>query len=285
MTSVGNNVQQVQQLPNGQTVPTEVTMQQAFNYQATDGSPDAFQTLINLRNTLQTGTIVDYSQSQVNVGGEAITQGAAATQLSALLTGAAPKILSTPLQPDGGTAPAVASISIGSTSAPNGVTITFNSTDTMANVIAKINAQTAATGVTASFNYQTQRLSLSSSAAFSVTDVPSPGAPSASNFTKAFNLTNQADLTNTLTTQLGDIDRVLQATLSARGQLGSTIQTVQALSSSTALQITNDTKVQSGLEDTDIAKVTTQFTQTQTVLQAAYATTSRLESKTLFDYL
>ena len=62
-------------------------------------------------------------------------------------------------------------------------------------------------------------------------------------------------------------------------------QTLTALGSATDSQVVNDTKVQSGIEDADIAKVISQFSQTQTALQAAYGTTTRLESKTLFDYL
>ena len=43
--------------------------------------------------------------------------------------------------------------------------------------------------------------------------------------------------------------------------------------------------MQSGLEDTDIAKVTAQFSLSQTALQAAYQTTTRLEQDDLFNYL
>jgi flagellin-like hook-associated protein FlgL len=77
----------------------------------------------------------------------------------------------------------------------------------------------------------------------------------------------------------------LQVALNARSVIGSTIQTVSNLSSSSSTEVTSDTTVQSNIEDTDIAKVTSEFAQTQTVLQAAYATTARLEGKTLFDYL
>jgi flagellin-like hook-associated protein FlgL len=42
---------------------------------------------------------------------------------------------------------------------------------------------------------------------------------------------------------------------------------------------------QSTIADTNVAQATSQFTLTQTALQAAYATTSRLEGKTLIDYL
>jgi len=35
----------------------------------------------------------------------------------------------------------------------------------------------------------------------------------------------------------------------------------------------------------DVAAAVSKFSQTQTALQAAYSTTNKLESKTLFDYL
>jgi flagellar hook-associated protein 3 FlgL len=287
----GNNVQQTHELPNGQSVPTGVTLQQAFNFGATDGSPDVFQMLITLRDTLAKNQIVDKSGQQVNLPGTAIVAGAAGTTVNALLSGAVPQILATPLQPDNSLpAPGNVSISIASAQAVNGVTITFNPGDTMtggpASIVGKINAQTAATGVTASFNFQTQRLVLTSaSGPFQVRDVPSPGATTSSNFTAAFNLTQQADIVNNLSTQIGDIDHTLQTTLGARSQVGSVIQEVQSLNGTANSQVLNDTKVQSSIEDADIAKVVSQFSQTQTALQAAYGTTTRLESKTLFDYL
>lgn len=288
VTAQVNKVQQTQQLPNGQSVSTGVTLQQAFNYGATDGSPDVFQMLISLRDTLVKQQVVDKSGQQVNLAGTAIASGAAGTTLSQLVTGAAPQIMATPLSPD---ASGNVSINISSSSAPNGVTITFNPTDTMTggaatSIIGKINAQTAATGVTASFDFTQQRLILSSSnGSFLVKDIPSAGSATSANFTSAFNVTQQADIVNTLSTQIGDIDHALQVGLSARSQVGSVIQEVQSLSSRSDSQVLNDTKVQSGIEDADIAKVVSQFSQTQTALQAAYGTTSRLESKTLFDYL
>ena len=50
-------------------------------------------------------------------------------------------------------------------------------------------------------------------------------------------------------------------------------------------QVLNDTQVQSNIEDTDIAKVTSQFSLTQTALQAAFSTTAQIEQKSLFDYI
>lgn len=287
VTAQANVAQQTQQLPNGQSVPAGVTLQQAFNYGATDGSPDVFQTLIALRDTLVKQQVVDKSAQRVNLSGTAIAAGAAGTTVAQLTTGALPQIMATPLSPD---ASGNVSINISSSSAPNGVTITFNPADTMtggpASIVGKINAQTAATGVTASFDFTQQRLILSSSnGSFLVKDAPSAGSATSANFTSAFNVTQQADVVNTLSTQIGDVDRVLQQSLSARSQVGSAIQEVQALSSRSDSQVLNDTKVQSGIEDADIAKVVSQFSQTQTALQAAYGTTTRLESKTLFDYL
>src|SRR5579872_7480903 len=72
VTPLANNVQQTQLLPNGQSVPTNVTLQQAFNVNATNGSPSVFQTLINLRDALNGTRIVDQSAAQVNVPGTAI---------------------------------------------------------------------------------------------------------------------------------------------------------------------------------------------------------------------
>jgi flagellin-like hook-associated protein FlgL len=43
--------------------------------------------------------------------------------------------------------------------------------------------------------------------------------------------------------------------------------------------------VKSGLEDVNVAAATSQFTEVETALQAAFETTTRLEGKTLFDYI
>ena len=279
VTSQGNNVQQTQQLPNGQQVTSNVTLQQAFNYGATNGSPDVFQVLINLRNTLANGTVVDQSQQQINVPGNAVT---AATTVANLI--GPPQLLATPLTAD---ASGNVTINIADGTNTNGVNVTFLPADTMANVVAKINAAGAALGISATFNAQTQKLVLNGgNSSFTVKDVPSVGAGATTgNFTTAFGLTSQADVVNNLSTQLGDIDNATNAALNARSIVGSTIQTTQALNNTASVQVTNDTQVQSGLEDADIAKVVSQFSQTQTALQAAYSTTSRIEQKSLLDYL
>ncbi len=277
VTFGGNEVPQTQTLPDGQTITTSVTMRQAFNYGSADGSPDVFQTLINLRNTLQNQQVVDASSSQINVAGQSISNATTVTQLIG-----PPALMQTPLTAD---STGNVSISIAGGNSPSGVTVTFLPGDTVANIITKINAQTAATGVTASFNPQTEKLQLTGTGAFNVTDVPSAGATNSGNFTTAFGLQTTATLVNNLSRQIGDIDQVTSVLLDARANVGATIQRVQGLSGATSTTINNDTAVQAGIENADIAKVTTQFTQTQTALQAAYGTTTRLEQKTLFDYV
>jgi flagellar hook-associated protein 3 FlgL len=272
----GNSNTQTEQLYGGDSITTSVSLQQAFNYNAPDGSPDVFQTLITLRDTIQKGMVTSESANRVNNVNTALTP---ATPINTA------GVLSTPLTTD---AAGNANIIITSpkTGSP-GVTVTIPAGSTMSAVVAAINAVSASTGVTASFDYKQQRLSLSSpSGAFQVGDVattPPGGAPG--NFVEAFGLQSQADLTSTVSTQLGDIDTTMQTLLSTRAALGGSLQSLSALGSSTDSQVVNDTKVQSGIEDADIAKVISQFSQTQTALQAAYNTTTRLESKTLFDYL
>lgn len=277
----GNDATQSQVLPNGTSTATSLSLRQAFNFDAPDGSSDVFQVLQNLYNTLEGSQVVDQSSSQVNVPGQAVTSIASPTPTTVAQM-ETPGLLQTPLKAD--SAGNIA-ISIASASSPNGTTITFTGADTITSIIAGINAQSATTGVTASFNAQTQNLALSGAGPFTVTDVPSAGATTSGNFTSAFNLQTNATTVNDLSRQLGDIDHVTGVLLSARAQLGASIQQVQALTATTNAAIVSDTAVQSGIEDTNIAKVSTQFTQTQTALQAAYGTTSQLEQKSLFDYI
>ncbi|MFN2448634.1 MAG: flagellar hook-associated protein FlgL [Candidatus Baltobacteraceae bacterium] len=275
----GNSAAQTQELYNGERISTGVTLQQAFNFKSADGSPDVFQALIALRNTLSDPAVVCASAARVNAANTAFSAGPVPPAQPIDTAG----ILSTPLAAD---ANGNANIEITSPSAANGVTIAIPANSTVPAVLAAVNAQTAATGVSASFDYRRQLFSLTSvSGAFTVTDIASAGAPSAGNFTTAFGLQAQAGLSSDLSRQLGDIDGVTQTLLSSRASLGGTIQSLTAMGTSTDSQVVNDTKVQSAIEDADIAKVISQFSQTQTALQAAYGTTTRLESKTLFDYL
>jgi flagellar hook-associated protein 3 FlgL len=280
VTSQGNVVSQTQALPSGQQIAGGVTLQQAFNYGASDGSPDVFQTLITLRDTLAKGTVVDESAQQVNLAGSAINP--AVTTIGNLIAAGSP--LATPLSADSS---GNVTINVSNGNSPSGVNITLTPGQTINAALAAINALTTPIGVTASFNPTTQRISFSGGTQpFQINDVPSAGAGTTTgNFVKAFGLTNQGDVVQNLSTQLGDVDHVLSNTLNARAVVGSTIQSTQALGGAASSQVLNDTQVQSGLEDTDIAKVMTQFSQTQTALQAAYGTTTRLEQKSLFDYL
>ncbi len=289
VTTQGNLVQQTEESPNGTATGTGVTLQQAFNVNAPDGSPSVFQVLINLRDSLKNGQVVDESQASVNLAGTAITNN---TLISSLQTSGAGQVMATPLTLD---SKGNVEINIADGTNPNGVNVVITPGPgvTVGSVVNQINTQLAGPpnlGITASFNPQTQRLSLTSTAnppvPFTVTDVPSVGSGTTTgNFVAAFGLTNQASTTTYVSTQLGDVDKAISTTLNARAIVGSTIQSSQTLTSAASSQANNDTTVQSGLEDTDIAKVTSEFSQTQTVLQAAYATTSRLEGKTLFDYL
>lgn len=275
VTFNGNAGGQAEQLYNGDAIATGVTLQQAFNYNAPDGSPDVFQTLIRLRDTIANGTVVSQSASRVNNADTALSP---ATPINSA------GVLSTPLSPDanGNTNIVITSSKTGSA----GVTINIPAGSSVTAVLAAINAATGSTGITASFDYNQQRLSLTSSAgAFQVADVASAGSATSGNFVEAFGLQSQADLASNVSTQLTDIDAATQTLLTTRSTVGGSIQTLSAMGTSINSQVVNDTQVQSGIEDADIAKVISQFSQTQTALQAAYGTTTRLESKTLFDYL
>ncbi len=279
VSAASNLVQQNEQLPNGQLVPTNVTLQQAFNVNAANGSPSVFDMLIRLRDTLENSETTDQSSTQVNVSQQAITLGTTVGQLES-----ANSPLGIPLASVGN---GTVALSILSSLAPSGTTILLNPTMSMASVVAAINSAVPPTGVVASFNYQTQRFTLNDPANgnFIVSDA-SPGAALATtNFTSAFLLASTGDVVTNLSTQLGDIDNTLTVALTAAGLVGATVQTVSSLSAIESSRGTSDTQVQSSIEDTDIAKVTSEFSLSQTALQAAYQTTTRLEQEDLMTYL
>jgi flagellar hook-associated protein 3 FlgL len=293
VTINGNTASQGQLLDNGQQVTTSTTLQQAFNVDSADGSPSVFQALINLQNTLTNGTVTDESGTALNIPGEVI-QGAGATTPSTL-GGANAAPLATPLKADSN---GDYSISINAATANGGTSVetyTFTAATaiddgTATSVVGLINANTGTSGITASFDARTQRLSLTSAdgKTFSVTDEPSPGPPAATdtgNFVEAFGLAGQADTASTLSTQLTDVDNALNVTLNSRAAVGATINTLSAVGSQVTTQSTDNTAVKSGLEDVNVAQATSQFTEVETALQAAFETTTRLEGKTLFDYI
>lgn len=263
----GNLDSQNEQFSNGATVTTSVTLQQAFNFNSPDGSPDVFQTLINLRDTLAKSSVTDASATGVNAPNTAI---APATTIAQLM--GPPQLMRTPL-----TADSTGNVSI----TVNGTLVTLTPADTVATMAGKLSAA----GVNASWDSAQQRLVLTAGSEFQIADAPSTGAANTGNFLSAFGLQGQANLTTDTSRQLGDIDGATQTVLTARAALGANLQSLTAVGQSASSQAVNDTKVQSGIEDADIAKVISQFSQTQTALQAAYGTTTRLESKTLFDYL
>jgi flagellar hook-associated protein 3 FlgL len=277
----GNQVAQTQELPNGQSIPTSVTLQQAFNYDAADGSPSVFQVLQNLYNTLENGQVSDTSSAQINAAGASITANTTLAQLEAPGSSAA-----TPLTLDNGVPPQV-SITITGASSASGTTLTFAPTETVAQVVQAINGASASTGVSASFDYQTDRLSLTSATSFTVGDTPTPasGATSSGNFLETFNLQGTASVSENLSQQLGDINNVTQVVLGARTQLGTTIQELNSISTSSSAEVTSDTTIQTDIEDTNVAQVQPELSLTQTALEAAYSTTAQLEQKDLFDYL
>jgi flagellar hook-associated protein 3 FlgL len=304
VTIDGNDAAEGQLLDNGQKITTSTSLQAAFNVGAADGSPDVFTVLLNLENALNNGTVTDESGTALNIPGQVI-QGSGSTTPSTL--GDAP--LATPLTADnstiGTTEPAGSTknytIDIDSTNAAGVQSVeTYTFTDqtaiddgTPASVVGQINANTATTGISASFNVKTQRLTISAAdgGTFYVSDQPTPSPPAATaatttgNFVEAFGLQGQADMPNTLSTQLTDIDNALNVTLNSRAVVGATINTLSAVQSQVTTQSTDNTAVKSGLEDVNVAAATSQFTETETALQAAFETTTRLEGKTLFDYI
>lgn len=305
----GNN-QARTELINGQQVQVGTTMQAAFNQGSTNGTPSVFTLLATLRDTMDQEPASIESQQPINVTGVTI-QGAADANHTTLGQIAGPPAMTTvPLTADNAVPPSY-SITIDGTVPATGLagsaTFTFganNAVDdgTANSVVGQINAQTAVTGVTASWNVASQRLELTSvapnSPPFYVSDVPSPvtGNPPAnpavttaattdSNFLEAFQIPNQVSVTSNLSTQIGDIDAVINQVLAARAEIGQQIQNLAGTSTQVQALANDNTTTQSGIQDTNIAQATSQFTLTQTALQAAYATTTRLEGKTLIDYL
>ncbi|HZX67785.1 MAG TPA: flagellar hook-associated protein FlgL, partial [Candidatus Elarobacter sp.] len=171
---LGNEQAQGQLVYNGQEFALSSTFGAVFNYQSPDGSPDVFQTLINLRDTLVNQTAVDASAGAINRAG-AVVYGA-----QGLPASPAPTTLATPnvfaVAP---AADSTGNFSITINGSVNGVqgisTITVPPGAALddgvappvgTSLVAKINAVTATTGVTASFNAKTQRVVLTGTGTF-----------------------------------------------------------------------------------------------------------------------
>lgn len=292
VTFTGNNDARTE-LINGQTVTVGTTIQQAFNQGSTNGTPSVFTLLANLRDTLDKEPAVSQSQNSINVTGRVIygptAPVATQTTLAQLATAGGPSALT--LTPDSTGNYSIRLDGTTSTGAPGGQTFAFTGADTIATMLAAINAPAAVanTGVQASWNQASQRFTLTSVAAnnpsFLVSDVASPGATNTSNFLAVFGLPAAGSVTTNLSTQIGDIDAVINQVLSSRATIGQQIQNLSATSSQVQALSVDNTTTKKTYEDTDIAAATSQFTLTQTALQAAYATTTRLEGKSLIDYL
>jgi flagellar hook-associated protein 3 len=289
VTFTGNEQAQGQLIYNNQQFALSTTFQSAFNFNSSDGSPDVFQTLIRLRDTLQNDTAADASTAAINRAGT-VVYGAASP--APTLLSAANTFATTPVPDSSG------SFSLQINGAVNGVqsvqTVTVPANAPLdggaGSVTGAINAVTAQTGVTASFDPSTQKVSLTGTGSFYVSDVASPGATNSGNLTSVLKLastssSSQADMVQNVSTQLGDVSDLLNTVLNARSVIGSRIQTLSSIGDQLQTSITDNTNVESGIEDVNVAAATTKFTATQTALQAAYDTTNRLEGKTLFDYL
>ena len=291
----GNNEARTE-LINGSEVTVGTTMQQAFNLNSTNGTPSAFTLLANLRDSMDNEAAVSESTRPINSENQTIygpgtvdPATGVQTTLAQLATAGGPS--ATTLTPDNAGTYSFRIDGTTSTGAAGGQTFTFNNTDSVGTILAAINAAPAVaqTGVTASWDQQSQRLVLTSTAnaspSFLVSDVSSPGATNTSNFMAVFKLSSQGSVTTSLTDQIGDIDDVINAVLSSRAVIGQQIQNLSSTSNQVQALSVDNTTTQSTYEDTNVASATSQFTLTQTALQAAYATTTRLEGKTLIDYL
>lgn len=276
---------------NGQQVAVGTTMQQAFNLNASDGTPSVFDLLANLRDTMNASSVVDQSGQAVNAAGNYISGNTLLSQLEA----GAPALSTIALQPDSN---GMVSFTINGVDPATGLAtsnqFTFNpAVTTVDDVVNAINASVPPLGVQAAWNVQSQTLSLTSTndsgqGTFQINDASSPGPPAATNtanFVEVFGLQTQADVVNNLSQQIGQIDSVLNAVLQTRASLGTTLQSVAAQSTQISSQSVDNTNIESGYEDTNVGYATSRFTQLQTALQGAYAVTTRLESKTLMDYI
>ncbi len=293
----GNEQPQTPMLLSGQNFALSPTLQQAFNYNATDGSPSVFGVLTTLRDTLAKGLVTDQSAQPVNHPGQVIYGSASPVALQTTL-GATPSPFAIVPAPDS-TGHYTISINNADANGKQHVNVySFSATTpidgtagtSITELINANNTGTNATGLTATFDAQTQRLVLTSAGggAFSVTNEASPGATGpadTSNFLLALGLSGNATLPQTVSTQLGDIDHVLDVALNARALVGSRINALAQVNTQVTNSVADGTAVTSGIEDTDVAKATTQLTATQVALTASYSVTSRLESKDLFDYL
>jgi flagellar hook-associated protein 3 FlgL len=315
VTFSGNN-ETATQLINGQEVAVGTTLQSAFNYQSSNGTPDVFQLLANIANTMTTEPAAIQSAAPINISGAVIYGNAspAGTQTTLGDIAGPPPMTTTQLTADDASPGSPAgtgyySVNIAGTNPSTGATSSVNLTFTNATpldstappgVVQQINAVEPQTGVTATWNVADQRLELTSTAPnsppFEITDVPTQvgeGTPPATTAaTKASNLFSgvlqipqTVSVVSNLSNMLGTIDLVTNQVVAARATIGQQIQNLASTTSQLNSESTDNTTVKSGYEDTNVASATSQFSLIQTALEAAYSTTTRLEDKSLLDYL
>lgn len=289
VTFTGNEQAQGQLIYNNQQFALSTTFQSAFNFNSTNGSPDVFQTLIRLRDTLQNGTAADESTSALNVAGSVIY---GATSPAPTTLNAPNTFATTPVPDSSGNFSLQINGEVNGVQSVQTITVPANAPldGGPGSVVGAINAVTGQTGVTAAFDPSSQKITLTGTGAFYVSDASSAGATNTGNLSSVLHLasnsaSNQADMVQNVSSQLNDISNVLNTVLNARSVIGSRIQTLSSIGDQLQTSLTDNTNVESGIEDVDVAAATTKFTATQTALQAAYSTTNQLESKTLFDYL
>ena len=288
VTFNGNEQVQGQLIYNNQQYALSTTFQAAFNYQSADGSPDVFQTLISLRDTLANQVAVDRSAQPINAGGQLVYGPASGIAPAPTTLGTAGAFATPAVADSSGNLSLQIHGTVNGVSSVQTITVapgTALDDGTAAGLVGQINAVSGSTGVSARFDAKAQRVVLTGTGSFYVSDVPSPGATNSGNLTSVLGLAPQADFVQNLSTQIGDVDHALNTTLNARSAIGARIQTLGAIGDQLQTTLTDNKKTESGIEDVDVAAAVSKYSQTQTALQAAYSTTSRLESKTLFDYL
>jgi flagellar hook-associated protein 3 FlgL len=319
VTFSGNN-ETATQLINGQEVAVGTTLQSAFNYQSSNGTPDVFQLLASIANTLTTEPAAIQSAAPINISGDVIYGNAspAGTQTTLGQIAGPPPLTTTQLTADdaASTPPGTSYYSVNiagtnpSTGATTSTTLTFTNATPLdataaqyppsGGVVQQINAVTATTGVSATWNAADQRLELTSTAPnsppFEITDVPTgvgegtppatTAATQASNlFSGVLQIPQTVSVVSNLSNTLGTIDLVTNQVVAARASIGQQIQNLASTTSQLNAESTDNTTVKSGYEDTNVASATSQFSLIQTALEAAYSTTTRLEDKSLLDYL
>jgi flagellar hook-associated protein 3 FlgL len=92
---------------------------------------------------------------------------------------------------------------------------------------------------------------------------------------------NRQGVSNSIT----DIDNVLSALLSSEGKNGARINRFETTQTRNEQQVTQNTSLQSGLEDVDMADAATKFSLSQMVYNAALKSAAMAIQPSLVNYL